>query len=86
LGSPLESLTHKSLWLQQEINKCLNNKFIEKWSDFYSDQDWFCYKAPIKDTNKTEFTALSLRVSWLKQINGESHYAYFLTQKCWKKL
>jgi hypothetical protein len=46
----------------------------------------FCSKTPIQDTNKTEFTALSLRVSLLKQINGESHYAYFFDSKVLEKI
>ncbi|MBD2245198.1 hypothetical protein [Nostoc sp. FACHB-888] len=89
LGSPLEALTYKSVWLQQEIDKCLQNEFIETWSDFYSDQDWLCSKVPIsngENRSKIEFMPLSLRVSWLNQLLGKSHNAYFFDSKVLSKI
>ncbi|MBD0389627.1 MAG: hypothetical protein ICV54_24770 [Nostoc sp. C3-bin3] len=89
LGSPLEALAYNSVWIKEEVNKCLKNDFIETWSDFYSNQDWLCSKVPISDNenrSKVEFMPLSLRVSWLNQLLGKSHHAYFFDSRVLNKI
>lgn len=80
LGSPLKSLASVSNWIFEEIAKCLNNEFVENWHDFYSGQDWLCTKVPIPhdmENDKFQATPIALKVSLAKQLNGESHCAYF---------
>ncbi|MFN5967747.1 MAG: hypothetical protein ACK46E_22035, partial [Pseudanabaena sp.] len=80
LGSPLKTLASVSSWISEEIRKCVNNKSVEEWSDFYSNQDWLCTEAPVsydEENNKFQAEAISLRVSLAKQMSGEVHLAYF---------
>jgi pimeloyl-ACP methyl ester carboxylesterase len=89
LGSPLKPLASVSNWISQEVMKCVDNDSVEKWFDFYSDQDWLCTKAPVSsDTENGKFqaTAISLRVSLAKQISGESHFAYFFDRFVLEKI
>ena len=90
LGSPLKSLASISNWVPKEITKCLSNGFIERWYDFYSDQDWLCTKVPITsdmdNSNKFKGTSISLKVSLAKQLSGESHDAYFFDEVVLQKI
>ena len=89
LGSPLKMLASISDWISGEVVKCLNNESVEKWHDFYSDQDWLCTKVPISsDSENEKFQAspISLKVSLVKQISGESHDAYFFDRSVLEKI
>jgi Putative serine esterase (DUF676) len=89
LGSPLKMLASISSWISEEIVKCLNNKFVEKWDDFYSEQDWLCTKVPISsemENNKFQTTSITLKVSLVKQISGASHDAYFFDKAVLQKI
>ncbi|MEH1821131.1 MAG: hypothetical protein V7L31_18965 [Nostoc sp.] len=89
LGSPLKTLASISDWISEEVVKCLNSESVEKWHDFYSDQDWLCTKVPISpamENNKFKATSISLKVSLIKQITGESHDAYFFDKTVLQKI
>jgi len=89
LGSPLKPLASISNWISEEVMKCLNNESVEKWHDFYSNQDWLCTRAPIPcdaGNEKFQATAISLKVSLAKQMSGESHSAYFFDRSVLEKI
>jgi hypothetical protein len=83
-GSALESSSSATDWIESEIKKCLDSPHIEKWEDFYSNQDWFCSKVPVpgkEPTPKLVSKEVSFKVSLAKQITGESHMEYFFDPK-----
>lgn len=89
LGGALESSATVADWMGSEIKKCLDNPHIERWDDFYSNQDWFCSKVPIpsdQPTPKLTSKHTSFRVSLAKQISGESHMEYFFDPKVLRHL
>jgi len=83
-GSALESSATVTDWMGSEIKRCLDNGQVERWDDFYSNQDWFCSKVPVPG-NQTEpklvSKEVSFKVSFLKQLSGESHMGYFFDPK-----
>jgi hypothetical protein len=88
-GSALETSVTSADWMQSEIKKCLDNPHVERWDDFYSDQDWFCSPVPVtSDQTQTKLTSkpVSFRVSLLKQLSGESHMEYFFDPKVLRHL
>ncbi|MGV0106768.1 hypothetical protein NSTCB13_05600 [Nostoc sp. DSM 114160] len=89
LGSPLKTLAYLSNWIPEEVVKCLNSESLEKWYDFYSNQDWLCTKVPISpamENNKFQARCISLKVSLVKQITRESHDAYFFDKTVLQKI
>ena len=89
LGSPLKSLASISNWISKEVPKCLHSKSVESWHDFYSHQDWLCTKVPLSsdvENGKFQATAISLNVPFIKQLNGESHIAYFSDKSVLEKI
>ncbi|MGG6241573.1 hypothetical protein ACQ4N7_23350 [Nodosilinea sp. AN01ver1] len=88
-GGALESISAMSTWLTDEIYQCCNNPDIERWDDYYSDQDWLCSRAPIpsdKDYANISSSKIPFRVSLAKQFSGESHLAYFFDETVLKRL
>ena len=89
LGSPLKSLASISNWISKEVPRCLHSEFVESWHDFYSNRDWLCTKVPLSSvigSSKFQATAISLNVSWVKQLSGESHAAYFFDRSVLEKI
>ncbi|HEY9874942.1 MAG TPA: hypothetical protein V6D12_16005 [Candidatus Obscuribacterales bacterium] len=80
LGGPLKLLSYKSAWIQKEIGKCLDNNTVSQWIDYYSYQDWMCTKTPIPkgySLNKIQSKKSTFKLSFIKQLTGESHNSYF---------
>lgn len=89
LGGALESSSSVADWMESEIKKCLDNPHIERWDDFYSNQDWFCSKVPVpvnQPAPKLTSKHASFKVSLAKQISGESHSEYFFDPKVLRHL
>lgn len=83
-GSALESSSTVADWMESEVKKCLDNPHVERWDDFYSNQDWFCSKVPVPSDHpepKLVSKQVSFKVSLVKQITGESHMEYFFDPK-----
>lgn len=88
-GSALESSSSATNWMGSEIKKCLENPHVERWDDFYSNQDWFCSKVPVPSDHpepKLVSKEVSFKVSLLKQWSGESHMEYFFDPKVLRHL
>jgi hypothetical protein len=88
-GSALESTSSVTAWMQSEIKKCLDNPHVERWDDFYSNQDWFCSKVPVPSNQpqpKLTSNKVSFQVSLFKQWSGESHMEYFFDPKVLRHL
>ncbi|MEH2293221.1 hypothetical protein [Nostoc sp.] len=87
MGGCLKFISCKSRHIENEISKCLDNKKIEAWIDFYSDQDWLCTKTPIPKKSSHERiqqTKTQTSFSLLKQLTGESHDNYFTNEEVLK--
>jgi hypothetical protein len=87
LGGCLEFLSYKSKQIKKEIIKSLNNEQIDKWIDFYSEQDWLCTKTPIpkgSDSMRICHRKIQLPFSLLKQLSGQSHEHYFTNEEVLK--
>ncbi len=83
-GSALESSSSMTDWMESEIKRCLDNPQVERWDDFYSNQDWFCSKVPVPGDQpepKLVSKEVSFKVSLFKQLSGESHMEYFFDPK-----
>lgn len=88
-GSALESSATVTDWMGSEIKRCLDNAQVERWDDFYSNQDWFCSKVPVPGDQpepKLVSKEVSFKVSFLKQLSGESHMGYFFDAKVLRSL
>lgn len=87
LGGCLEFIAYKNQQIKKEIIKSLNNKQIDKWIDFYSEQDWLCTKTPIpKDADLMRLChrKIQLPFSLLNQLSGQSHEHYFTNEQVLK--
>ena len=88
-GSMLESSSKATEWINSEIKKCLDNPHVERWDDFYSNQDWFCSNVPVPGDYpqpKLISKKVSFKVSFFKQFSGESHMEYFFDPKVLRHL
>ena len=88
-GSALESSSSATDWIESEIKRCLDNPNVERWDDFYSNQDWLCSKVPVPKVcreSKLASEKVSFKVSLLKQWSGESHMQYFFDPKVLRHL
>jgi hypothetical protein len=89
LGSTLETASIAANWINTEIQNCLGNPCVERWDDFYSNQDWFCSKVPVRSGQpqpKLTSKEVSFKVSLFKQFSGESHMEYFYDPKVLRHL
>lgn len=83
-GGSLKLFSSKSKQIEEEIKRCFNNKRIEKWIDFYSDQDWLCTKTPVPegcDSTRIYYRKINIPFSLLKQLSGKSHDHYFMNEE-----
>jgi hypothetical protein len=88
-GSTLKSSAAIAPWMALEIEKCLDNPHVQDWNDFYSNQDWLCSNVPAPNGSnhpKLSCKHVSFRVSFIKQISGESHLEYFFDPKVLRHL
>jgi hypothetical protein len=79
-GSALESSSSATNWVKSEVKMCLDSPHVERWDDFYSNQDWLCSKVPVPNVHwepKLVSKHVSFKVSLLRQWSGESHMEYF---------
>ncbi|BBD57080.1 hypothetical protein NIES204_44160 (plasmid) [Planktothrix agardhii NIES-204] len=87
LGGTLKFLSYKSVNFQKEIQKCLDNKLISSWRDYYSNQDWFGSKTPVpekKTSIEIEFYKTPIDSSLLEKVTGKTH-TYYLFNPIWIK-
>lgn len=87
LGGTLKFISYKSVNLYKEIQKCLDNKVISNWIDYYSNQDWFGSKTPVpqkKTSIEIEFHKTPIDSSLWEKVTGKTHF-YYLFNPIWIK-
>ncbi|MGB3758269.1 MAG: hypothetical protein WBA07_18140 [Rivularia sp. (in: cyanobacteria)] len=88
LGGTLNVLSYRSKWIKQEIDKCLSNKFVSKWDDYYSMQDWLGGKTPVslgRNSNKIKLHEFPIQCSFIDRLSGTTHMAY-LSNPVWARI
>ncbi|NJP09040.1 MAG: hypothetical protein HC866_05755 [Leptolyngbyaceae cyanobacterium RU_5_1] len=89
MGGQIEFLSYKSTWISEEAARCLDNRLLVTWEDYYSEQDWLSTKTPTpKSGNAPKFNSsrIQLRMPLAKQITGETHDAYFFERSLLERL
>lgn len=89
MGGPLAILSYRSKWIDEEIKKCLDNEKLERWTDFYSDQDWLSTKTPFPQGSaypKIQSFKNKLKFDLIKQLRGKTHISYFTDDQVLKTI
>jgi len=86
MGSPLEILSHRANWVEEEIKRCASSKDLEEWIDFYSDVDWFCSKVPFDALcdslpPRLEQHEVHEEAPLADKLTGKTHQRYFGQQR-----
>lgn len=78
LGGPLLFISAHSKRVKSAIKDVIDNNKVESWTDFYSENDWFCTYSPIpKNDIKYKNYKITSTASLDDKITGESHNLYF---------
>lgn len=78
LGGFLGFLAAEDDWVKRRIGECLGNADLEKWGDYYSDEDAFAAPTPIAgNVPKFKTQPVVLNASFSQRITGEAHAMYF---------
>jgi hypothetical protein len=88
LGGTLKVLSYRSKWIREEIKKCLNNKLVSKWDDYYSKQDWLGTKTPVfpgNNSTKIKLHEFPIQCSFMDRLLGITHIAY-LSNPLWARI
>jgi hypothetical protein len=82
LGGPLELLAKRAAWMEEEINRCAQQSFVEQWTDFSSHEDWFCTPTPFKaDGKRLIHTQLKMEATLRNKLSGQTHSRYLVNEE-----
>lgn len=82
MGGPLEILSHRAGWVQEEIDRCASAESLEAWVDFYSEVDWFCSATPFDASlPRLQHCEVHDQASLSEKLTGETHQRYFGQKK-----
>lgn len=78
MGTPLRVLCHRSAWLRAELDKCLGNRALASWQDYYSDEDWLCGPVPGHEGQGHVVSRRLVREAPLgAKLSGATHKMYY---------
>lgn len=76
-GAPITFFSHKWKGLKEIKAKCAKNSSIEKWTDFFSKEDWLCsYEKANSMGNNFSSVLLKMDSSWLSRFTPKVHLQY----------
>lgn len=77
LGSPIDLLTSRASWLNDEVERCARRPDLEAWLDVSSGGDWFASGTELPETRNFHALTVPAQGTFIDIVTGRTHARYF---------